>query len=122
MADDVGKSADPLVAGAGTMSDARLFDVPAHETEAVVTLSAGQRRTARQRDLIAAGVHPATKRPIVANGHRCGDCVHRNTVTHYSSHLRQWHKCANHYLGESHSDASDIRLSWPACDMWEATP
>lgn len=101
------------------MNDDRLFDVPELEAETRVELSATQRLTARRRDLLAAGKHPATMLKVIDNGHTCGDCVHHQVVSHYSTHQKYWHKWDMHRLGESHSEASDIRVSWPACELWK---
>lgn len=80
-------------------------------------LSADARRTARQRDLLAAGVHPATGRPLLAGSEAtCASCVHATAV--HRGNTRAW-KCEVHRLGMSHSAASDIRVSWPACELYE---
>lgn len=71
------------------------------------------RRTRRQRALIAAGTHPATKLPIANNGHRCGDCAHLLTKRRSST----WFKCA---LQIHDGQGLDIRKSWPACTQWES--
>lgn len=82
-----------------------------------MTLSAGRRRTIRDRALLDSGIHPATRRKLLAEpGHTCGDCVHHH---HYGWHNSSYHKCDQHRLGESHSEASDIRVGWPACVLWE---
>ena len=101
------------------MSD-RLFPVPELAAEAPVKLTATQRLTARRRDLLAAGKHPATGMKVIDNGSTCGDCEHHHSHEHYSSRPKVWHKCDVHRLGESHSEASDIRVSWPACELWKA--
>lgn len=82
-----------------------------------VGLSATQRLTRRNRANIARGVHPATLRPL-RKDETCGTCVHHHD---YLYHSRRLHKCELHRLGESHSEASDIRVSWPACTKWEPT-
>lgn len=99
------------------MSDA-LFDAgPLTVYETSVALSAGQRRTVKARATIEAGKHPANGLPIDTT-HTCGDCVNLNRY-HYRS--RTYLKCEFHRLGESHSEASDMRASWPACPHWEAS-
>jgi len=75
--------------------------------------SAGQRRTARNKVLIASGRHPLTGRPLAKNGHTCGDCAHH--VTH--RHAKTYHKCD---LRATSSESTDIRVSWPACELWAA--
>lgn len=85
-------------------------------------LSADQRRTKENQRLLSIGVHPATHRPLLKgmneNGepHTCGECIFHHR---YSHHSRSYHKCELHRLGESHSAASDIRISWPACERFE---
>lgn len=82
--------------------------------------STDRRRTAQQKRLIVAGIHPATSRPLLddheAGPVTCGDCVHAHR---YAWHNRSFWKCDLHRLGESHSAASDIRKSWPACTLYE---
>lgn len=77
-------------------------------------LSAGQRLTLRNNEMLTAGRHPATGRSLDAD-HTCGECVHHKT----RSHDRTWHKCELHRLGMSHSASSDIRVGWPACSAFE---
>ena len=76
--------------------------------------SAGQRRTARDKALLAAGIHPATRQPLLGR-HTCGECDHACNV--HGGARRYW-KCARHRLGPSRSEASDIRVSWPACTLF----
>lgn len=91
-----------------------LFDVPVSVRPPKETPD--QRLTRRNRELLAGGVHPATHRHLfIGTGERCGTCAFHDTITHN----RTWHKCAKHRLGESHSAASDIRVSWPACALYE---
>lgn len=80
-------------------------------------LSPGARRTQRNKAMIAAGVHPATRQPIDVALGTCGTCAHAIRVTHNS---RSYWKCDLHRLGTSASEASDIRSSWPACDRHES--
>lgn len=80
--------------------------------------SAGQRLTIRNKVMLAEGRHPATGRPLI-EGHKCAECAHHNEVTHYTSRSKVWHKCNLHRLGQSHSASSDIRVSWPACTLFE---
>ena len=91
-----------------------LFDPgPAVDPE---RLSSTRRLTLRNRELLDAGRHPATLTPLwIGTGERCGDCTHH----HAYERNRIWHKCGRHRLGESHSAASDIRVSWPACALFD---
>ena len=75
------------------------------------------RRTARRRLLLEAGVHPATGLRLfpAVFGNTCGGCVHAVKVQHGA---RAYWKCNESRLGLSHSAASDIRTSWPACEMF----
>ena len=92
-----------------------LFDLPPlPDGEPVENPSAGQRLTIRNKAAIAAGWHPATGRALLAV-ETCGTCAYHH---YYRWHTRSYHKCDQHRLGESHSEASDIRVSWPACVLW----
>lgn len=78
-------------------------------------LSADRRRTQRNRELLQGGIHPATHRPLLAGwGYTCADCAH---AEYHSRGARAHWKCRCHRLGLSHSSASDIRVSWPACAL-----
>ena len=90
-----------------------LFDVAPLTIEALAEpdLSYGQRLTIRRRLAIEQGRHPANGLPINTT-HSCGECEHLNR---YDYHRRRYLKCEFHALGESHSEASDMRASWPAC-------
>lgn len=79
-------------------------------------LSVDQRRTRDNKLLIARDIHPATRVALAGNGHCCGDCSHAQPAHH--GNFKGW-KCELHRLGMSHSAASDIRISWPACRMFE---
>ena len=74
------------------------------------------RRTAKRRELLAAGIHPATKTRLsdAHAGKTCGDCAHA------------WRKSVNRFTGwkcdraAAHGlDGPDIRKSWPACTLFE---
>jgi hypothetical protein len=71
---------------------------------------------AKAREAINVGMHPATRLPLLAAdwGFQCGNCIHAVRVQGGA----RWHwKCARHRLGMSASEASDIRVSWPACTL-----
>ena len=78
-------------------------------------------RTARRKLLLEAGVHPATGAKLFPGvfGHTCGGCVHAVKVQHGN---RTYWKCEVSRLGLSHSAASDIRTSWPACEQFRHPP
>lgn len=89
-----------------------------------VAASRGQRERARRTDYTAAnnarlarGIHPATRVPLwIGTGERCGTCAHHQIIGAGNKH--RLHKCAQHRLGMSASEASDIRVSWPACALY----
>lgn len=84
-------------------------------------LSPDARRTARNRQLLADRVHPATYAALLDPewGFTCRDCAH---ATHVSrGNTNPW-KCDRGRLGLSHSAASDIRVSWPACTLLTIDP
>jgi hypothetical protein len=79
------------------------------------------RRTARRRLLLEAGVHPATGLRLfpAVFGHQCGGCANAVKVQHGA---RSYWKCNESRLGLSHSAASDIRVTWPACELFKVPP
>jgi hypothetical protein len=80
-------------------------------------LTANDRRTARQRAAIDAGLHPLTGERLPGNGETCGSCVRRIQVQRGG---RAWPKCdqqSRRYA--TTSAATDVRASWPACPRWE---
>jgi len=99
------------------VNDSHLFDPGPTTADPYEGLSATQKVTQRNKDQIAAGRHPATLLPLLPD-ECCGQCVHAH---HYNHHNRSYWKCGEHRLGESHSAASDIRVSWPACTKFEAS-
>jgi hypothetical protein len=95
-----------------------LFDDEPFTDEQMVTLRSGSRTqqlTLRNQLTIDRGQHPATGLPLLSSewGFACGDC--RRAVRVKTPAGRAFWKCRRHRLGVSHSDASDIRKSWPAC-------
>lgn len=94
-------------------------------------LSADRKRTLRQAERIADGIHPLTGGPLheLASRHRdasapkddpftCGSCYFREVLTY---HNRNYAKCIAGASVEngapriSHSPATDVRAWWPAC-------
>ncbi len=94
-------------------------------------LSPGRRLTLRQAAMVAAGVHPLTRRRIhlMASKYRdaespkddpftCGSCYFRQTEQY---HDRSYPKCwlpgalDNTFPWVTHGPASDVRAWWPAC-------
>lgn len=75
--------------------------------------------TERRAELLAAGVHPATRRKLLVVavgqvGPRCGSCMHH--VVH--RHAKTYHKCKIAKGGLTSGPASDIRITWPACELF----
>lgn len=98
-----------------------LFDFrPPHQRppELAPGLSRTQRKTAENAAWLARGVHPATRADLRPDGGTCGGCAHHHAYQD-GRYDRTYHKCDRHRLGESHSDASDIRVGWPACALYE---
>lgn len=96
------------------MSDRLPLDLGPAINEPESDESATVRLTRRNREALDRGVHPATMLPLVSDGRTCGDCPHSERVAWRD---RAWWKCHRHRLGLSHSAASDIRVSWPACTL-----
>jgi hypothetical protein len=80
-------------------------------------LSYGARLTLRNRALLDKGIHPATRCATKPELGTCAGCVHHQALGY---HGKTWHKCEHHTLGMSHSEASDIRVSWPACTRFQS--
>lgn len=99
------------------MSDEHLFDPGPGTTADLSGLSPDARRTARNNGLLDSGTHPATGRPLLDRaGVTCGTC------THHVSHSRNktWHKCDLTPGGPTRGAGTDIRVSWPACVLYES--
>jgi len=94
------------------MTEALFDGYPDPESLRDTTLGRDARRTARHRALIAQGIHPATRRPLVDDGHTCGDCTHLLVKRRSGT----WFKCA---LQLHDGQGLDIRKSWPACTEWK---
>lgn len=70
--------------------------------------------TARAREMVAAGVHPLTRRKAHPERGTCGSCRNWLKVDY---HVRGYRKCA---LGPfTHSEQTDVRGWWPACHRYE---
>jgi hypothetical protein len=90
------------------MSDA-LFDIPETRVQ-IDTLSPDRQRTIRNRLLLERGVHPVSRRKLLGGiqVYTCGDCIHHKKKGRY-------HKCD---LNSTSGAATDIRVSWPACELF----
>lgn len=91
-------------------------------------LGVDARRTRKQAQLLASGIHPNTRARLhpqaapvgdrTADGLRCRTCAHHETFTH---HNRTYPKCLHPAgRGDTSSAASDCRGWWPACVHHEA--
>jgi hypothetical protein len=88
-------------------------------------MSADRRRTARQKMLLARGLHPAAPYALHADaahvtepnepgkGLRCDSCAHLDAQRH---HDRTYIKCE--VVGITHGTGTDMRRWWPACTRW----
>jgi hypothetical protein len=75
-----------------------------------------QERTTDQHELLAKGLHPATHRPLARNGETCGSC------SWFRTNGRKYFKCSHPFgPGVTNGAATDIRKTWPACEMWKAS-
>jgi len=77
--------------------------------------SADQRRTIRRRQLLERGIHPTTRLPLLHPewNRTCGDCDH-HVVN--GGHAKTYHKCDAVYM--TGGPATDVRVSWPACQKF----
>lgn len=83
-------------------------------------LSATQRLTLRRKAMLDAGIHPTSRRPLLvfAEGtgpFTCGGCAHHLVKRRGNT----YHKCAKAHGGLTGGPASDVRVSWPACDLYQ---
>jgi hypothetical protein len=69
------------------------------------------RKTRTAAAAIASGMHPFGG-PLARNGKRCDDCFHAIRIDGY------W-KCERARV--KRSEATDLRLKWPACTLFTAT-
>lgn len=82
-------------------------------------LSADRRRTQRQRDAVARGVHPLTGSPLADEPEaKCGNCRFRELFDH---HNKSYPKCTygDGLVRVTHSASSDVRAWWPGCSQHE---
>lgn len=71
------------------------------------------RLTARRRALLASGVHPLNNRRLRPEGGTCGTCAHLVGT----ARSRVYYKCELGHV--SRGEATDVRLGWPACVLYE---
>jgi hypothetical protein len=67
----------------------------------------------RQARLLRDGKHPMNGLPLRAEGGTCGDCAHLVRKKWAGTYF----KCRKG--DNTNGSATDIRLRWPACEMWE---
>ena len=90
----------------------QLFDPGPPEPEPE-PMSADRRRTQRRRELLDRGINPGSGRAIADNGEFCGTCAH--IEVHCLA--KTYFKCGK--VLSTAGPATDIRVSWPACVLWE---
>ena len=61
--------------------------------------------------------NPMTRVYGVTPGEVCRDCVH---CTYHSRHPKRFYKCLKRRVTDG--AATDHRVGWPACGLFEATP
>ena len=83
--------------------------------EVTPRLSADRKRTLRRRIRLEQGYHPATLRRLADNGMTCGDCAAHRA---FDRDTRTFHKCQS--AGVTRGPATDIRVGWPACELFRA--
>lgn len=101
-----------------------MFDPGPPEVAPVEPLSADRRRTLRRQEALAAGYHPTTGRKLLLAPEgvtqlTCGDCAHHVLN---GGHARTYHKCTKYPGGPTGGPASDVRVAWPACDLFTTNP
>ena len=74
---------------------------------------ADRARTVKRRAMLACGIHPATGLPLLGR-ETCGTCVH-HFVRQFAG---AYHKCR--LVRSTGGPATDIRVSWPACEKWQS--
>jgi hypothetical protein len=89
-----------------------LFDT-GPPSEPAEPLSADRRRTIANNRRLAGGIHPVTRLPLANNGESCGTCSNLNREQHNS---RSYFKCG--LVLSTSGPGTDIRLRWPACNLW----
>jgi hypothetical protein len=83
-----------------------------------LTLDGGEVEWTEQMEQTAGTPSRKLKKPVelwgITEDRKCGDCIHHQD---YHYHNRHYHKCDIWHV--SHSEATDIRVSWPACGKFE---
>ena len=93
----------------------RLFDVgeptPAEEPS-TLRASPDVRRRLRNEAELARGRHPVSGKPLRPEGGTCNTCTHHVE----SRYAKTYHKCDLNMTG---GPGTDIRVSWPACTLYQ---
>lgn len=94
---------------------AHLFDPGPLDPDVVAEreMSYGRRLTLRNRRMLDAGRHPITGLPVRDGDETCGSC----------DHCFRWSRGGSYFkcdLNDTRSEATDLRVSWPACTAWKA--
>lgn len=90
-----------------------LFGEPPPEDRGSPHGKADRARTVKRRAMLACGIHPATGLPLLGR-ETCGTCVH-HFVRQFAG---AYHKCR--LVRSTGGPATDIRVSWPACEKWQS--
>lgn len=98
--------------------------IPAMTVDPYAGMSADAKRTAKQREAVAAGIHPLTKTKARPDLGTCGTCRFRSTEFSYPKcvlgAVLEHPRKAGPYM--TRGPATDCRKWWPACDNYEAKP
>ena len=91
----------------------RLFETDAPTLAEVRKMSPDRRRTEQNRQYLKMGIHPITRRKLLEPEDKtCGDCSHH--VVREAAN--RYHKCD---FNQSSGAGTDLRISWPACVLFE---
>lgn len=101
----------------------RLFDLPDLRVDEPdpPPASYGRRVTARNNRLISVGINPGSGRRLLveiapSTTLRCKDCEHAVPT---GRNIKTYWKCAKNPRGMTRGLATDVRLKWPACQLFE---
>jgi hypothetical protein len=95
-----------------------LFDLEDASIDPVTVLSAGARLTRRNNAAIAAGIHPATRQPLTDTTSRCARLRASSSAVATSITARTGN-ASKHVRGFTFGAASDIRVTWPDCALYQ---
>ena len=79
---------------------------------------ADKARTKASHEALERGEHPYTHKPLDAQGRKCRDCPF--FFRHHAA--KTFFKCTHPSMPEpNHGPSTDIRATWPACELIEST-